>query len=172
MRCRLVAPAHPNQPEQWAYPECVNCGCDWKYRCEMKRLDDGSWQCADEDDCQDNQMDQEFFRLKDIERGDQPPEVVQLDPDDPVIVAFTAAMNALGRDTALRKPGLHYLAWAGWPYRDWAELPSLTCRKRSSRHWRCESDRPRRLRACLRAHPSDGPPAAVAGIGSVLVIDP
>jgi hypothetical protein len=173
MRCRLIAPAHPNQPEQWDYPECVNCGCDFKYRWEMKRLDDGSWRCADLDDCQDFALEQEFIRYMEQREAESPgpkPEPVVLninDPDDPVAVALKASLD---RWMALKvKSHLHYLAWTGVPGGDWSGPPSLTCRERSSVRRCRESARFRRLRACVRACPSDGPPAAVAALGAPVI---
>jgi hypothetical protein len=95
------------------------------------------------------------------------PDAIDLSEYPKLVLAFARAINS-------RPPEFrwYYLAWPGCPGRDWAEPPSLDCRERGSvRHCR-ESARFRRLRACMRAHPSDGPPVVSACIGSVPVIFP
>jgi hypothetical protein len=123
----------------------------------MKRLDDGSWRCADPADCEDIALDREYVRYMASQCAAEPPKEVG-EPDPEVTAAFVAAMNAQAAFKAMSKPGVHYLAWTGVPGGDWAGPVSLTSRERSSARWCRESARFRRQRVCLRAHPSDGPP--------------
>lgn len=86
------------------------------------------------------------------------PDAIDLDQDPELVAAFVAAMNAPAPPVRW-----HYLAWSGCPGRDWAEPRSLTCREPGSvRHCR-ESARFRRMRASIRACPSDGPPCRARG---------
>jgi hypothetical protein len=150
---------------------CVRCGCDWLPHSEMRRLRDGSWQCASETDCLDTLIDQEFFDEQDREAGRAPgevsPDAIPLEDCPELIAAFETALAADAMARALPKPGPHYLQWTGIPGRDWAPPSSLACRERRTTR-RCRAaarERFRRLRACVRVHPSDGPPAAVAAPG-------
>lgn len=97
------------------------------------------------------------------------PDAIDLSEDPEILEAFMAAMNAPATAAPVR---WHYLAWSCCPGRDWAEPPSLACRGRAAVRHCLESARFRRLRACMRAHPSDGPPATSASIGSVPVVFP
>lgn len=95
------------------------------------------------------------------------PAAIDLSEDPELALAFARAVNS-------RPPVMvwHYVAWVGIAGRDFAEPVSLTCRERSAARWCRESARFRRQRACMRAHPSVGPPVVAARIGACAVISP